>query len=315
MKLNQLNGSSWKNFKQGRAIIQGASFSQRWSAVSRAARMVAGFTLIELLVVIAIIAILAAMLLPALAKAKDKARAANCLSNLHQWGLIWNIYTSDNAESFPTGANPDGTPDSNARSAWFNALQLNPGQRHLIETCPSATATNYDLSSPGGQGGFGGMALAFLFPSQGSGGSAVSDAYENGEPGSYAANLWIYNTSVDIQGRSFLNHWRKLSGTPLPSQTPLMADSMWRGGGPYYEGGAETYQASVQPGISSGDAGKEMEHFTVPRHGSGKRTQLLYFDGSASASKVKDLWSLKWHRNWDQTYVQNIILLPWVRSE
>ncbi|MGC9941461.1 MAG: prepilin-type N-terminal cleavage/methylation domain-containing protein [Verrucomicrobiota bacterium] len=304
MKLNRNYGGAWKNVNRGRALVSSATRG-----------LVKGFTLIELLVVIAIIAILAAMLLPALAKAKDKARAANCISNLHQWGLAWNIYTGDNADSFPTGANPDGTADGNARSAWFNALQLSPTQRHLIETCPVATATNYDLSTPGGQGTFGGMTLAFLFPSQGSGGSSDSDEFENGEPGSYAANLWIYNTRVDIQGRSHLNNWRTLGGATLPSQTPLMADGMWRGGGPYYEGGAETYQASVQPGVSSGDAGKEMEHFTVPRHGSGKLTQILFFDGSASSTKVKNLWYLKWHRNWDQTYVQNIILPGWVRSE
>jgi len=104
-----------------------------------------GFTLIELLVVIAIIAILAAMLLPALARAKQKAQGISCINNLKQLSIAWIMYAGDNNGVLPINGRYQEQPTSFADTTSKWALQWCPGREDIAAVGNTGNTPTLDV--------------------------------------------------------------------------------------------------------------------------------------------------------------------------
>ena len=243
-----------------------------------------GFTLIELLVVISVIAVLMAILMPSLGRARDQAKGVACQANLRQWGIGATTYGHDHRDRLV--AEYDA-------AIWVYELKPYMGYtdektlKKDVSLCPSASKSRND---PGGG----------LGPGHGLGphsawGLYGGDGYLSGMSGSYALNAWVYNVSIrEKDGNSEL---RKQWGTfqvKHASQVPLI------GGNYRYATYAEAFHEppEFEVGAEYGGLGS----FAVNRHNG--FINMVFVDGSIRKVGLKQLWTggLKWHREWEADY-------------
>ena len=262
------------------------------------------FTLIELLVVIAIIAILAAMLLPALSSAKMRAQQLKCTSNLKQLTLAGMMYVND------TGGFIGYSDPTLPGSLWMGTLINQYAQVDAVRQCPVTALPNVTTSSQAGD-----CATAWAWYDDGSGPPAHKAKLYTG---SYAINGWLYkdptNYRTDVPNNVDY-YFLKDSAVQKPSDTPLFLDSVWVDFWPW-----ETDAPNTDLYLCGGTSNPPgMARCVTPRHGSKppgaaprnfNPSQVLpgsvnlgFMDGHAETAKLQKLWRYQWHKNWNMAIV------------
>ena len=262
------------------------------------------FTLIELLVVIAIIALLLSIMMPALRKAKQTAQKIICRSNLRQWGMIWKVYTDEN-----DGKLPDCTGFGALRGDWIIALRKDYPTDKMTQ-CPSATKF-VDFGPPANNRGG-------VF-------STYRNDYADGSQDfcSYGMNIWAYSTTHFIMNPNpKTKNWGSFEvGSVSTSTIPFFMDSIYRGSAPQYNGyDPMTMANSPEPLPDNGfeHVYDGIRQFTMPRHGSSSKVgiNVLFMDLSVRHVMIKEMWSLKWHKQFDtgkwKTERARIWPAPWM---
>ncbi|MFQ6035595.1 MAG: type II secretion system protein [Sedimentisphaerales bacterium] len=238
----------------------------------------AGFTLIELLVVIAIIALLMAILMPSLGRTKKQARATACKANLKHWGLAFSMYTDQNDGRMFAAFHGPGTQD---RHVWGNALR--PYYRNPdLRLCPMAMKA-YD---EGGSIPFGAYRRRRL---QHEGDHGL---------GSYGFNTWAGNAPPEKKTHYQYvtkNQWRSVS-VKGAGYIPLLTDAQWVDGWPMAIDEPPEYDG--EPWQARGGHTGGMRRFCINRHNG--FINGLFMDFSVSKIGLKQLWELRWHRDWTQ---------------